>query len=45
MIGSKIVIKSTNQVGKVIGQAKGLWIIELFNGNTAALPTKKLKLI
>ena len=42
-IGDKVEIKSTNQKGKIIGQAKGVWIVEMFNGLTTQLPTNKLK--
>lgn len=45
MIGAKVIIKATNMPGKIIGQANGLWIIELFNGKTTALPTNKLKIV
>lgn len=44
MIGEKVIIKATNQSGKVIGFSKGLWIVELSNGQTSTYPTNKLKI-
>lgn len=44
-ITDKVIIKETNQKGKIIGRAKGLWIVELCNGLTKAYPTNKLKQI
>lgn len=43
-IGAEIIIKTTNQSGKIVGQSKGLWIVEMSNGTTTTYPTNKLKI-
>ena len=44
-IGDKVEIKATQQKGKIVGQVKGQWLVEMCNGRTTLLPTNKMKVI